>query len=115
MKCPECGQLARENWTIAHVGPTRWPLEIHTYHCPDCRWVTVCDWAWFDDGAERAAKAKLLITIDLDNKQRPTANELAQSRYNDEVEYWIEFGYSDPPELLDGATWEIVEAQEAQS
>ena len=58
---------------------------------------------------------KLLITIDLDNKQRPTANELAQSRYNDEVEYWIEFGYSDPPELLDGATWEIVEAQEAQS
>ena len=57
---------------------------------------------------------KLIITVDLDNERRPTADQLAQFGYSDEESYWIDFGYSDPPELLDGATWEIVEAMEVQ-
>jgi hypothetical protein len=53
--------------------------------------------------------AKLIITIDLDNFRRPSADELAQSEFKDEVEYWIDYAYTDPPDVFHGAIWEIRE------
>ncbi len=53
--------------------------------------------------------AKLIITIDLNNSRRPSADELAQSEFKDEVEYWIDYAYSDPPDMFHGATWDLFE------
>jgi len=52
---------------------------------------------------------KLIITIDLDSKIRPTDSELAEFDYESELHYWMDFAYTDTPEVLDGAIWEIVE------
>jgi len=49
MTCPECGARTFEDYSEALVGDFDWPLEIHTFHCTLCGWVTVQDWRWADD------------------------------------------------------------------
>lgn len=53
--------------------------------------------------------AKLIITINLDNKNRPDKNEIADLRMNNELEYWIDYLRPDTSDMWRGATWEIVE------
>lgn len=53
-------------------------------------------------------KTKLQITIDIAQEYRPTQEELKAIGFESELEYWIDFLYSDPPEMLDGATFELV-------
>lgn len=52
---------------------------------------------------------KLVITINLNNSRRPKTDELAQFGYESELEYWIDYAYTDPPDVFHDATWEIVE------
>jgi len=52
-------------------------------------------------------KTKLQITIDVDS--RPSKDELSVLGFATELEYWIDLIYSDPPLMLDGATFEFVE------
>lgn len=52
----------------------------------------------------------LVITVDLSQFQRPTLEELSEYGYESEEAYWIEMAYSDPPQLFDGAVWELVES-----
>ena len=51
----------------------------------------------------------LIITVDLDKKQRPTAQELREAEFESELDYWIDFAMADPVELLDNADWRIVD------
>lgn len=53
--------------------------------------------------------ATLIITVDLDKKQRPTAKELRETEFESELDYWIDFAMADPVELLDNADWRIVD------
>jgi hypothetical protein len=53
--------------------------------------------------------AKLIITIDLNNSRRPSADELAQCGFENEVEYWIDYAYTDPPDVFHDATWDLFE------
>jgi len=50
---------------------------------------------------------KLQITIDVD--ESPSEEELSMLGFNTELEYWIDLIYSDPPLVLDGARFELVE------
>lgn len=54
-------------------------------------------------------QTKLQITIDVDS--RPSQDELSVLGFATELEYWIDLIYTDPPLMLDGATFEIVEAE----
>lgn len=47
------------------------------------------------------------ITIDVD--ESPSEEELSMLGFNTELEYWIDLIYSDPPLVLDGARFELVE------
>ena len=53
--------------------------------------------------------ATLVIEINLEEKTRPTPEELEWAGYAYEVDYWIDFMYMDAPQMLNGATWEIIE------
>lgn len=53
--------------------------------------------------------AKLIITIDLDARPRPGADELALFGYEDEVNYWIDYAYTDPSDVFHGSTWDLFE------
>ena len=52
MKCPECDATSFENFTPVMIGYHEWLLEIHTFHCAVCGWVTVQDWKWVDEDEE---------------------------------------------------------------
>lgn len=54
-------------------------------------------------------QTKLQITIDVEDKLRPSEDELTKAGFDTELEFWIDFIYSDPPMLLDGARFELVE------
>lgn len=55
--------------------------------------------------------AKLIITINLDIRLRPTAEELALVGYKSEAEFWYEgaFANSEAPDLFTGSTWDLFE------
>ncbi len=52
-------------------------------------------------------QTKLQITIDVD--ERPSKDELSTLGFATELEYWIDLIYEDPPLMLDGAKFELVE------
>jgi len=51
-------------------------------------------------------QTKLQITIDVEKLSK---DDLSKVGFNTELEYWIDLIYSDPPMLLDGARFELVE------
>ena len=53
--------------------------------------------------------ARLIITINLDEKSRPDKDEIADLRMNSELEYWIDYLRPDTSDMWRGATWEIRE------
>lgn len=59
---------------------------------------------------ERDSGAILRITVELKSGSRPSDDELRAVGYQSEIEYWIDLVYADPPLVLDGATFEIIEA-----